>query len=270
MLQVAGKTVGDAVAFLNQVCKRVPDAAFVLGSGVKVLENLPEQHSFSYDQVFGISPTIVGHAGSLSVGQVGDKTVAVLRGRFHLYEGHDWDIVTLAARVLSQWGVPQLFLTNAAGGLNSTFKVGDLMVLTGFRDHLNPRWKEQGLLPALKAPPTNCQNELTEKLLKVGEKLAATDNSFRKLQQGVYAGLLGPCYETLAEIEMLKRLKADAVGMSTIPELEAVAGTKTKAAAVSVVTNVWSEDATIDGHEEVLRAAAEASNRLDKLFRNRV
>src|SRR3954471_2478536 len=124
MIETASKSVAQAVDFLKRVSKETPDAAVVLGSGVKVLEDLPEQVSYTYDQVFGMSPTIVGHAGSLSIGRVGSKLVAVLRGRFHMYEGHDWDVVTLPARVLVEWGVKNLYLTNAAGGLNPSFKVG--------------------------------------------------------------------------------------------------------------------------------------------------
>jgi purine-nucleoside phosphorylase len=178
-------------------------------------------------------------------------------------------VVTLPTRVLVEWGVPNLFVTNAAGGLNRSFKVGDLMVLTGYRDMLNPKHKETGLLAAVKVPVVNSANSLTDHLLKTGEKLSAGGN-FRALQKGTYAALLGPTYETLAEIEMLKKLQADAVGMSTAPELETVKGTGTRAAAVSVVTNVWSPDEAIGGHEEVLHAAKEASQRLDVLFRTAI
>src|SRR5215813_2929831 len=266
MTKALAHSVQDAVQFLSQVSRQVPKAAVVLGSGVKVLEDLTDD-TFSYDQIFGMSPTIVGHAGSLSLGRVDGQLVAVLRGRFHLYEGHDWEVVTLPARVLAAWGVPYLFLTNAAGGINPKFQVGDLMLLKGYRDHLNPEWKESGLVPALMLPPTDCQNDLTRDLWKAGEQLVSKDRSFRPLRTGVYAALLGPTYETMAEIEMLRRLGADAVGMSTAPELDTVIGTETKAAAISVITNVWSAESAIEGHEEVLREAKAASERLDKLFR---
>lgn len=259
------KSVAQAVEFLRQASPEVPEVAVVLGSGVNVLEDLSDLQSLPYEKVFGISPGVAGHAGSLTIGKLAGKTVAVLRGRFHLYEGHDWDIVTLPARVVIEWGVKNFYLTNAAGGLNRNFAVGDLMVITGVRDHLNPGWRDAGLLPALSAPVLDCNNDLVRRILAAGEKLAS-EGDFRPLQKGVYAGLLGPSYETHAEIEMLRRLKADAVGMSTVPELKIAAGTGTTAAAVSVVTNVWS-DAAIDGHVEVLKAAKAASQRLDRLFR---
>lgn len=267
MTQVMAKPVAKAVEYLRSLTSEVPCAAIVLGSGVKVLEDLQDNKTVSYADVFGIAPGVVGHAGSVSLGRVNGKLVAVLRGRFHLYEGHEWEVVTLASRVIAEWGVPRFYLTNAAGGLNPNFKVGDLMVITGYRDLLNPKLRETGLLPAIKGEPTACRNELSDRLLALSDKLNKQDASFRKLQTGVYAALLGPSYETLAEIEMLKKLKADAVGMSTVPELQTVAGTKTQAAAISVITNVWSPDEVIGGHEEVLHAAKEASTRLDKLFR---
>jgi purine-nucleoside phosphorylase len=263
----AAKPASKAVEFLRDVSPQVPDCAIVLGSGVKVLEDLEDSKTVSYKDVFGIAPGIVGHAGSLTIGRVGERVVAVLRGRFHLYEGYDWDVVTLPARAIAEWGVPKLYLTNAAGGLNKNFKVGDLMVLNGYWDFLNQNLRKEGLLPAIRAGVTKCANDESQHILKVAEELVKKDSSFRPLQAGVYAALLGPSYETLSEIEMLRRLKADAVGMSTVPEMQTVAGTKTKAAAISVVTNVWSDDEIMGGHEEVLEAAKEASERLDKLFR---
>lgn len=264
---VAARPVQEAVEFLAKFVGAVPDAAVVLGSGVKVLEGLEDERSVSYQEVFGIAPGVVGHSGALSLGRVKDKLVAVLRGRFHLYEGHPWDHVTLPAKVLVEWGVPRLFLTNAAGGLNSNFNVGDLMLITGYRDHLNPAYANTGLIPQLKEPPVSCRNDLTNKLVDASAKLTAADSGFRPLQAGVYAALLGPNYETLSEIEMLKALGSDAVGMSTVPELLTARGTKTQAAAISVITNVWKPDELIGGHEEVLEAAKLASERLDRLFR---
>lgn len=266
MTSTLARSVDDALAVLRQVSQEVPRAAVVLGSGVTVLEGVAES-TVSYGRIFGMSPTIAGHAGSLSLYRVEGRLVAVMRGRFHLYEGYSWDVVTLPARLLVEWGVPYLFLTNAAGGINPKLKVGDLMLLKGYRDHLHPRWQESGLIPALMVPPVDCQNELTRYIWKVGEQLSSRDSTCRPLRSGVYAGLLGPSYETLAEIEMLRRLGADAVGMSTVPELETVVGTGTQAAAISVVTNVWSEEAAIEGHEEVLREAKAASEQLDKLLR---
>ena len=276
MIKSAPRTASEAVSALKKLSSELPVAAVVLGSGVSVLDKLVDAAVLPYQELFGMAPGVVGHSGTLTVGriEVGGPLVAVLRGRFHLYEGYDWSTVTLAARAIVEWGVPNLLLTNAAGGLNLDYSVGDLMVLTGYRDHLNPELKNTGLIPAIARPTSECSNRLTEKLLSVGEKLAITapQSESRPLRQGVYAGLLGPTYETMAEIEMLRKLKADAVGMSTVPELlccdgTSSLGTTTTACAVSVITNVWRPDEAMGGHEEVLEASKNASKRLDRLFR---
>lgn len=267
MEKCAVRPVEEAVSFLKKFSPETPTAAVVLGSGVRVLEDLDDSRSVSYEEVFGLSPGVVGHSGTISVGKVGKTRVAVLRGRFHLYEGHEWDVVTLPAQVMVNWGVKELLLTNAAGGINQNFRVGDLMLITGYRDHLNPSYHSKGLLSQLTMHPVPCQNSLTERLLAESKKLSAANADFRAIQQGVYVGLLGPNYETLAEIDLLKYLQCDAVGMSTVPEILACAGSQTAPAALSVITNVWNPDELIGGHEEVLTAAKEASERLDKLFR---
>lgn len=271
MIKSAPRTASEAVSALKKLSTEVPVAAVVLGSGVSVLDKLVDAAVLPYQDLFGMAPGVVGHSGTVTVGRVeeGGPLVAVLRGRFHLYEGYDWSTVTLATRAIVEWGVPNLLLTNAAGGLNLDYSVGDLMVLTGYRDHLNPELKATGLLPAIAKPATDCRNKLSEKLVSVGETLDITlpQAEVRPLQQGVYAGLLGPTYETMAEIDMLRKLKADAVGMSTVPEMLCCDGTNTTAAAVSVITNVWRPEEAMGGHEEVLEASKNASKRLDKLFK---
>ena len=141
------------------------------------------------------------------------------------------------------------------------------MVITSFRDFLNPKYRETGLLEPAMAPAVACENSLTASIIKAGQQLAEQDGNFRPLRTGNYCGFSGPSYETLAEIAMARRLKVDAVGMSTVPELQAAASTGTTAAALSVITNVWSDDKPMGGHEEVLEASKHASLRLDRLFR---
>lgn len=263
------KTSEQVIGLIQAVTKDVPTSAVVLGSGVTALNDLTHTHVFPFEELFGIAPSVSGHAGSLTIGKLPeneDVTVAVLRGRFHLYEGHDWSVVTLATRSFIEWGVKELLLTNAAGGVNASFDVGDLMVITGFRDLLSDKW-HQDALSQLKKPAENCENDLSRRIIAAGEELAKTRKDFRPLRQGVYAGFTGPSYETLAEIDMVRRLKCDAVGMSTVPELLTAAGSGTTAAALSVVTNVWSDDKPMGGHEEVLEASKAASRRLDELFR---
>jgi purine-nucleoside phosphorylase len=264
------KSTEQTVGIIRAVCPTLPKTAVVLGSGVSALNDLLQPVVLPYEELFGIAPTVAGHAGSLTIGRLPQKesvSVAVLRGRFHAYEGHDWSVVTLAARTLIEWGIEELFLTNAAGGVNAGFDVGDLMVLTGFRDMINPKWLQDGLLPAVMADNQDCRNALTDRIIKAGKELARTDTNFRQLRTGNYCAFTGPSYETLAEIEMARRLQADAVGMSTVPELLAVQGAKVSAAAISVITNVWSDDKPMGGHDEVLEESKHASRRLDQLFR---
>lgn len=267
MEKLAAKPLSEVLSSLNKICPETPEAAVVLGSGVKVLEDLEDTKTLSFQEVFGIAPGVVGHSGTISLGRCQGKLIAVLRGRFHCYEGHDWDTVTMPARLMSQWGIPKLYLTNAAGGINQNFNVGDLMLITSYRDHLNSSFKEKGLLGQITREPVSCNNKLTDELLDCARTLHREDSSFRPLQAGCYIGLLGPNYETLAEIEMLKYLNCDAVGMSTVPELITCLNTGTQAAAISVITNVWKPEEAVGGHEEVLSAAKEASRRLDSLFR---
>jgi purine-nucleoside phosphorylase len=258
-------SVQTVVDRLSKLSPEVPDAAVVLGSGINVLEGLADEKSASFQEIFGISPSVEGHGGSVAVGKVEGRRVAVLRGRFHRYEGHNWDTVTLPTRAISSWGVPHFYSTNASGGLNPAFEVGDLMLISAFRDHLNPKWQELGLLPAIAAPPVPCNNSLSEHVWKIAAELARKQKTFRPIHQGVYIGCLGPCYETMAEVEMLRRLKADAVAMSTIPELVAAEGSSTLVAAISIITNSWSSSA-IHGHKAVLAAAQAASKQLEQLL----
>jgi purine-nucleoside phosphorylase len=263
------RTPEQAIATIRSIVDVVPSTAIVLGSGVTALNDLIDAHSFSFQEVFGVAPTVAGHAGTLTIGKLPENesvTVAVFRGRYHVYEGHDWSVVTLPTRTLVEWGVPELILTNAAGGINPTFQVGDLMVMTGFRDLISEKWRG-GLIESLKKFPKECRNELSERVFLAGMRLSRIDSEFRALKNGIYAGFTGPSYETLAEIDMMRRMGCDAVAMSTVPELLTAAESNLKAAAISVITNVWNDQTVIGGHEEVLEASKAASRRLDKLFR---
>jgi len=267
--KVKARTPEQALAIIRSVVDVVPDAGIVLGSGITALQDLVEPHSFSFHQVFGVEPTVAGHAGTITIGKLPENeavTLVVFRGRYHVYEGHDWDVVTLPTRTLIEWGVKELILTNASGGINPLFKVGDLMVMTGFRDLISEKWRG-GIIEALQTFPKECRNELSEKIFVNGARLAQIDKEFWPLKNGIYAGFTGPSYETLAEVEMVRRMGCDNVAMSTVPELLTAAGSPMKAAAVSVITNVWNEDTVITGHEEVLEASKGASKRLDKLLR---
>ena len=259
----------DALTLVSRELSVTPRAAIILGSGVKLFDGLYDTVAIPYAQIFGVAPGVAGHSGVLSVGKINeedDAPIAVFRGRYHLYEGHDWDVVTMPTRLIVDWGIPFLFTTNAAGALNTSFAVGDLMCVEGFRDHLHPRWREVGLLPALAEPSRVVRSTLSEKLFEIGERIIRETDSKRKMRKGILACLHGPNYETMAEVKMLRRLGADAVGMSTAPELETVSKGATKFAAVSLITNVWQENVELGGHTEVLEASQAGSQVLEALF----
>jgi len=261
--------VDDVLVTLRQLSKEVPKCAIVLGSGLQIFDNLYDSESISYSELFSASTSVQGHSGMLTVGKLepnDSAPIAVFRGRFHLYEGHSWSDVTLPVRSIAAWGVPKLFLTNAAGGINRSFSVADVMVIDAYRNCLAPELRETGLLAALQKPATNCKNSLSDEIFAIGQSLTKEEGSSNSLRRGTYIGLHGPNYETHAEIEMYRRLNVDAVGMSTVPELEAIAETATKAVAFSVITNIWQIDVKLGGHEEVLEAGKSASRFLQQLF----
>lgn len=269
MQSVQDSVIKNAIATLSKKTAK-PLLAVVLGSGVTACNNLFNENTFDYKTLFGIAPTVHGHKGSLTIGKLQNMeeapSIAIFRGRFHLYEGHDWDTVTLIARLVVGWEIPNFVITNAAGGLNKEFNVGDLMVINAYRDHLHPSLKDTGLIPAVGAKPTACENALTKKILELGNSLNKEDSEFRQLRTGCYIANLGPTYETHAEVDMLRKLNADAVGMSTVPELKTAANSQTMACGLSVITNTWSEDIELGGHEEVLQESKLASIRLEKLL----
>ncbi len=214
-----------------------PQLAIVLGSGFHhALAELRGARKIAYAQIPGFpQPTVRGHAGDLYFGHFGQTPVLVLSGRAHFYEGHSMAQVTFAVRTLAAFGITDLLLTNAAGGVNRKFRRGDFMALT---DHIN----FMGANP-LRGPAIAGRNrfvDLTDTYeAGLRQLLAAAGRRAKvKLQQGVYLAVSGPSYETPAEIRAFARLGADAVGMSTVPEAMAARQCGMKVAAVSCITNL--------------------------------
>lgn len=215
-----------------------PEMAVVLGSGLggltKLLENAQE---LDYAQIPHFPPTTVaGHSGKLAAGRIAGKSVYMLSGRFHYYEGHDPHTVILPMRMLKQLGCKALILTNAAGGVNLEFKAGELMLIT---DHINLT----GYNPLRGANSEDWGPRFPDMTHTYDPGLAAlARNSAAKhgftLREGVYCGLAGPSFETPAEIRMLRLLGADAVGMSTVPEALAAHQMGLRLLAISCVSNM--------------------------------
>ena len=253
--------------FAAGVRARGPRVAVVLGSGLgAVPHRFAEAASVAFADVPGLTATSVhGHSGTIGLGECAGVPLLVFRGRLHFYEGHRWDRVAAPIRLLADWGVKTLILTNAAGGIHDALDPGDLMVL---RDHLwlqtpqsvgqvsNPSQKADGL----ETCPTGPYSPRLIELLQGAEP-------DRELMAGVYAALTGPCYETPAEIRALRAMGADAVGMSTAFEARTAAGLGMEVAALSCITNKAAglTCGTLD-HKDVPANAGRPAERISRLL----
>jgi len=257
-----------AAARLKKLSRLRPKLAIVLGSGFHhLLSELRVAAEISYAKLPGFPPTgVSGHAGQLFLGHLGGTPVMVLSGRAHYYEGHPMTRVTFAVRALAAYGIQDLLLTNAAGGLNRRFHPGDFMVLT---DHIN----FMGVNP-LRGPPvpglprfvdlTCAYDKGLRRLLAAAGRAGGT-----KLQAGTYLAVSGPTYETPAEIRAFARLGADAVGMSTVPETIVARQCGLKVAAVSCITNLAAgRGRKTLSHAEVLETADRVKHLAAHLLKN--
>jgi purine-nucleoside phosphorylase len=256
-----------AAAHVRSKIGTSPKVAVVLGSGLGPLaDRLTERTVVPYTEIphFPV-PTVAGHMGNLIAGSLGRTRVIYMQGRFHFYEGHDLPTVTFFVRVLRRLGVETLVLTAATGGINTAFRPGDIMALS---DHLNLIGQNP-----LRGPNDerfgSRFSDMTEVYSRRLRSLAEEEASKLAiaLKSGVYACLSGPCYETPAEIRMLRTLGADVVGMSTVPEAIVARHSGMDVLAFALVTNAA---AGVTGapitHEEVLEAGREAVPRLGGLI----
>ena len=231
-------SVQEAAAWVRQRTGPSPDVAIVLGSGLgDFAATLGESRSFAYRDIpHWPASAVVGHAGTLVVGTLGGKRVAALSGRAHFYEGHDLRTVTFATRVIGSLGVKTLVLTNAAGGINLTFKPGTLMLMD---DHINLMGSNPLVGPNDErfGPRFPDMSEVYSTRLR---QLAADTARAQglALAHGVYAALHGPSYETPAEIRYLRTIGADAVGMSTAPEAIVARHMGIEVLGISCITNM--------------------------------
>lgn len=242
---------------------RRPETALILGSGLGALaESIESPLTIEYAGIpdFPVS-TVPGHAGRIVIGELEGKVVMVFQGRFHYYEGYSMEDVVLPVRVMALLGIRTLILTNAAGGINTSFEPGDLMCIS---DHI----KLTGLSP-LRGPNiddfgprfNDMSNAYSGELRRIMHEAAARTGT--ALREGVYAYMTGPSFETPAEIKMLRVLGADAVGMSTVPEVIIAAHAGMRAAGISTITNMAA--GILDqplSHEEVMETGARVKEKL--------
>lgn len=265
MLERIKNSAAYVARFLND---EAYDIGIILGTGLGELGNSIEiKHTIPYAGIphFPVS-TVEGHKGNLLVGRFGGKNVLILQGRFHFYEGYPMQEVTFPVRVLHALGVKQLFVSNAAGGVNTSYSTGDLMVIT---DHINlfPEHPLRGRnLEELGPRFPGMTDAYSPRLRAIADTCAAELGI--PLQHGVYAGLQGPSFETPAEYNWIRIIGGDAVGMSTVPEIIVARHMGMECFGISVITNSTASDETIQtNHTEVQDVGNSAQPRMTALFR---
>ena len=244
-----------------------PDTAIILGTGLgSLVHEITDSYELEYADIpnFPVS-TVEGHSGKLIFGKLGSKDIMAMQGRFHFYEGYSMKEVTFPVRVMKELGIKTLFVSNAAGGMNPGFSIGDLMIIT---DHINlfPEHPLRGRNIEY-GPRFPDMSEAYSKEL-ITQALAIAKEKGIKVQQGVYLGTQGPTFETPAEYKMFHILGADAVGMSTVPEVIVANHCGIKVFGISVITDLGIEGKIVEvSHEEVQKAADAAQPRMTTIMR---
>ncbi len=253
------QTISRTADFIRASVGEMPKVAIILGTGLGDLVNkIDIKKELSYKDIpdFPVS-TVEGHSGKLIFGNLGKKYVMAMQGRFHYYEGYDMKQVTFPVRVMKALGVETLFVSNAAGGMNKEFRVGDVMVID---DHINlfPENPLRGKNYEELGPRFPAMTEAYSQELKdMADDIAREDGI--RLMHGVYVGTAGPTFETPAEYEYFRVIGGDAVGMSTVPEVIVANHASMKVFGVSVITDLGGKDIKeVPTHEEVQKAAMKA------------
>ncbi len=255
--------INEARDFIKSRINITPDVAVILGTGLGTLaDHIENKIVIKYSEIphFPLS-TVVGHAGEFIIGDIGNKKVMAMNGRFHFYEGYDMKQVTLPVRVMKALGIDKIIITNASGGMNVNFQAGDLMIIT---DHINmlganpligPNYEELG--PRF----PDMSEAYNREYIKLALDAAARLNI--SVQRGVYVALTGPNYESPAELRMLIRMGADAVGMSTVPEVIVAKHGGMKVLGISCITDMaLPEGLEPLDHNRVVATADKARDKL--------
>lgn len=259
--------IQETAAFLKAKMQTHPETAIILGTGLgSLVHEITDKYEISYKDIpnFPLS-TVEGHSGKLIFGKLGGKDILAMQGRFHFYEGYSMQQVTFPVRVMRELGIKTLFVSNAAGGMNPNFEIGDLMIIT---DHINLfpehplRGKNIDYGPRFPDMSEAYSKELIAKALEIAKEKGI------KVQQGVYVGTQGPTFETPAEYKMFHILGGDAVGMSTVPEVIVANHCGIKVFGISVITDLGIEGQIVEvSHEEVQKAADAAQPRMTTIMK---
>lgn len=260
--------VQETVSYIKERIDLTPEYGVILGSGLgSFTDEMKVEYTLPYDEIpnFPVS-TVQGHKGALVFGTIGGKKVVAMQGRFHFYEGYSMTEVTFPVRVMKFLGVEKLVVSNASGGVNPSYKVGSIVMIT---DHINmtPEHPLRGKNDERFGPRfVNMSEPYSRKMIAKATELAKELNI--EVHEGIYLGLQGPTFETLAEYKMVKILGADCVGMSTVPEVIVARHMDLETFGISVITDMGNEESigTIS-HDEVLEAAKEAEPKVRSLIK---
>ncbi len=252
--------ISETAAYIQNKVGEMPKTAIILGTGLgELVEHIAVKVAIPYSEIphFPVS-TVEGHSGRLIFGNLGGKYIMAMQGRFHFYEGYSMKEVTFPVRVMHKLGVKTLFVSNAAGGMNPEFRIGDLMIIT---DHINlfPEHPLRGKNYNELGPRFPSMDEpYSHRLIQKARDIAAEKHI--RLVEGVYVGTQGPTFETPAEYRYFSRVGGDAVGMSTVPEVIVARHMGMEVFGMSVITDLGGEGIEVVkvSHEEVQIAAAKA------------
>lgn len=259
--------IAKCLAYVRKKTLFKPDIALILGTGLgNLAKRIKAQKVFAYDELpFFPKTTVQSHSGKLILGELGGKKIAAMEGRFHFYEGYALSEVTFPVRVLREMGAKTLVVSNAAGGLNLSYKKGEIVLLTdqinfmGVNPLIGPNEEKLG-----SRFPDMCE-PFSKRL--IGLTIAASKEAKIPVNQGVYIGVTGPCLETRAEYRMMRNFGADLVGMSTVPEVIVGVHMGMEILGVSIVTDTCDPDHLEPCDiKEIIKTANEAGPKLDKLI----
>ena len=261
--------INETAAYLAAKMQYLPKVGIILGTGLgELATQITERQEIPYQEIpnFPIS-TVEGHSGKLIVGMLGSTQVLAMQGRFHYYEGYSMKEVTFPIRVMKALGIETLFVSNAAGGMNKDFSVGDIMIIT---DHINlfPENPLRGKNYNELGPRFPAMTEAySRRLINLANDVASEQNI--RIMHGVYVGTSGPTFETPAEYEFFRIIGGDAVGMSTVPEVIVANHASMEVFGISVITDLGGKDIRdVPSHEEVQKAAIEAQPKMVKIIQN--
>jgi purine-nucleoside phosphorylase len=264
------ETINQTISYISQKIKNKPEIGIILGTGLAGLANEIEvETSLDYENIpnFPVS-TVEGHFGKLIFGSLGGKYIMAMQGRFHFYEGYTMQQVTFPVRVMKFMGINQLFVSNASGGINPTFEVGDLMILN---DHINllPNPLIGKHLPEFGPRFPDMSRPYDLQLISLAEKLA--NENHIKIQKGCYVGVTGPTLETPKEYEYFRKIGGDTVGMSTVPETIVARQMAMRCFAISIITDLGIpgkiKEVVLD---DILKAAAKAEPKMTLLIKEMI